>query len=98
MANSLDVWRQLYDHIIIDTPPILSVTDAVLLSVQADGVILVVRSGRTTKQALRRARDLLFRINANVLGVVVNAMDLASSEYSYYYGGYYGSKYGQNGQ
>jgi capsular exopolysaccharide synthesis family protein len=93
MNDALAEWRQQFDHIVIDTPPALSVTDAVLLSVQADSVILVIRSGQTTKQALRRARQLLAYVNSKIMGVVVNAMDLNASDYYYYYG-YYGKKYG----
>jgi capsular exopolysaccharide synthesis family protein len=93
MNNSLAEWRKQFDHIVIDTPPALSVTDAVLLSVQADSVILVIRSGQTTKQALRRARQLLAYVNSKIIGVVVNAMDMNASDYYYYYG-YYGKKYG----
>jgi len=93
MNNLLAEWRKQFDHIVIDTPPALSVTDAVLLSVQADSVILVIRSGQTTKQALRRARQLLAYVNSKIIGVVVNAMDLNASDYYYYYG-YYGKKYG----
>ncbi|MGH9581299.1 MAG: GumC family protein [Terriglobales bacterium] len=85
MRSYLQSWRQKYDHIIIDTPPTLSVTDAVLLSVEADAVILVIRSGQTTKDALRRARDLLTQVNARVMGVVVNAIYLRSPDSYYYY-------------
>ncbi|MGH9554411.1 MAG: GumC family protein [Terriglobales bacterium] len=92
MQNYLAQWRKQFDHIVVDTPPTVSVTDAVLLSVQADAVILVIRSGQTTKEALRRARDLLLQVNARVMGVVVNAVDLRGPGSYYYY--YYGSKYG----
>jgi len=92
MRVLLEQWRQEYDHIILDTPPTLSVTDAVLLSVKADAVLLVIRSGQTTKDALRRARDLLLHVNAKVMGVVVNAVDLSAPDLNYQY--YYGSKYG----
>jgi succinoglycan biosynthesis transport protein ExoP len=74
-----------YDHIVVDTPPTLSVTDAVVLSPRADAVILVIRSGQTTKQALRRSRDVLMRVNAKVAGVLLNAVDLTSPDYYYYY-------------
>jgi Mrp family chromosome partitioning ATPase len=60
------------------------VTDAVSLSVEADSVLVVVRSGQTTKAALRRVRDLLSHVNARVTGVLVNAFDLHSGS-SYYY-------------
>jgi len=87
-ANMRDVLNQLreeYDHIVIDTPPSLSVTDAVVLSPRADAVVLVIRSGQTTKQALRRSRDILMQVNAKVVGVLLNAVDLSSPDYYYYY-------------
>lgn len=87
-ANMRDVLNQLreeYDHIVIDTPPSLSVTDAVVLSPRADAVVLVIRSGQTTKQALRRSRDILTQVNAKVVGVLLNAVDLSSPDYYYYY-------------
>jgi exopolysaccharide transport family protein len=92
--------RQEFDHIVIDTPPTLSVTDAVVLSTRADAVVLVIRSGKTTKQALRRARELLFRVNARVTGVLLNAVDLSSPDYYYYYEyqGKYGGDYYQEGE
>jgi polysaccharide biosynthesis transport protein len=70
---------------VIDTPPSLSVTDAVVLSPRADAVVLVIRAGQTTKQALRRSRDLLAQVNAKVVGVLLNAVDLSSPDYYYYY-------------
>jgi succinoglycan biosynthesis transport protein ExoP len=87
-ANMRDVLNQLreeYDHIVIDTPPSLSVTDAVVLSPRADAVVLVIRSGQTTKQALRRSRDILTQVNAKIVGVLLNAVDLSSPDYYYYY-------------
>ena len=85
MRDLLAELREQYDHIIIDTPPTLSVTDAVVLSPRADATILVIRSGQTTKQALRRARDILMQVNAHVAGVLLNAVDLTSPDYYYYY-------------
>jgi Mrp family chromosome partitioning ATPase len=85
MRDLLAELREQYDHIVIDTPPSLSVTDAVVLSPRADAVVLVIRSGQTTKQALRRARDILMQVNAKVVGVLLNAVDLSSPDYYYYY-------------
>lgn len=97
MKEYLRQWREQYDHILIDSPPCLSVTDAVLMSVDADATILVVRSATTTKEALRRARNLLVQVNARVLGVVVNAVDLRSPDMYYYqYASKYGGKYYDN--
>jgi polysaccharide biosynthesis transport protein len=97
MRDILAELREQYDHIIVDTPPTLSVTDAVVMSTRADAVVLVIRSGQTTKQALRRARDLLLQVNARVAGVLLNAVDLTSPDYYYYYEyqGKYGHRYYQ---
>jgi len=96
MKELIVQWRSQYDHVIIDSPPALSVTDAVLLSVDVDSVLLVIRSGNTTKAALRRSRELLAQVNARVMGTVVNAVDVNSPDYYHYY--YYGSKYGGYGR
>jgi len=85
MRDMLEELRGHYDHIVIDTPPTLSVTDAVVLSPRADAIVLVIRSGQTTKQALRRSRDILMQVNAKVAGVLLNAVDLSSPDYYYYY-------------
>jgi Mrp family chromosome partitioning ATPase len=95
MKDVLAELREQYDHIVVDTPPALSVTDAVVMSTRADAVVLVIRSGQTTKQALRRSRDLLMQVNARVAGVLLNAVDLTSPDYYYYYEyqGKYGHRY-----
>ncbi len=85
MRDMLEKLRGEYDHIVIDTPPALSVTDAVVLSPRADAIVLVIRSGHTTKQALRRSRDILMQVNAKLSGVLLNAVDLTSPDYHYYY-------------
>ena len=97
MKNVLADLRKQYDHIVIDSPPTLSVTDAVVMSTDADAVVLVIRSGHTTKPALRRARDILLQVNARVCGVLVNAVDLSSPDYYYHYEyqGKYGHEYYQ---
>lgn len=91
MREYLNRWREEYDHIVIDTPPILTVTDAVLLAVEADSVLMVIRAGKTEKAALRRARDLLVQMNCKVTGVVLNAFNM---NFASYYGYYYGPKGG----
>ncbi len=95
MANLITELRDQFDHIVVDTPPTLSVTDAVVLATRADSVILVIRSGQTTKGALRRSRDILMQVNAKVTGILLNAVDLSSPDYYYYYEyqGKYGSRY-----
>jgi polysaccharide biosynthesis transport protein len=97
MKDILAELREQYDHIVVDTPPTLSVTDAVVMSTRADAVVLVIRSGQTTKQALRRSREILMQVNARVAGVLLNAVDLSSPDYYYYYEyqGKYGHRYYQ---
>jgi polysaccharide biosynthesis transport protein len=77
--------------IVIDSPPVLSVTDSVLLSTLADGVVLVVKPGNTNMQALRQTIEQLRRVGANLIGVVLNEVPMKRSRYSYYIKGYYSS-------
>ena len=94
MRVLIEQWREQYDHIVIDTPPLVGLSDALVLSPFADAVLLVARSAHTIKQSLRRARDILIRINAHTVGVIINDLNLESADHYNYYG-YYGSKYGQ---
>jgi capsular exopolysaccharide synthesis family protein len=77
---------EIYTYVVIDTPPILSVTDGVILAQHADAVALVIRHGKSSKHVVRRARDLLIRSGAPITGIVLNAVDLSSPEYYGYYG------------
>jgi capsular exopolysaccharide synthesis family protein len=89
MRQLLDHARGIYTHIVVDSPPLLSVTDSVVLARDADAIVLVLRHGKSSKFAVRRARDLLVRSGARITGLAVNAVDLNSPEYYAYYG-YYG--------
>lgn len=93
MRTLVDQCRERFDHVIIDSPPVLSVTDAVILSSMADSVMLVLRAGKTTKQALRRARELLTYVGAPTAGMILNAVNVGSPEHYYYYYGRYRSYY-----
>jgi succinoglycan biosynthesis transport protein ExoP len=86
MTELLKRCGELYSYVIIDSPPILSVTDGVILARMADAVVLVIRHGKSSKHVVRRARDLLLRSGASITGIVVNAVDLNSPEYYGYYG------------
>jgi len=77
--------------------PIMAATDAVILSVQVDGVLLVVRSGETPKEAFTRTRDLLVSVKCRMLGVVLNAVDSSAPDYYYSYR-YYPYSYGYGPQ
>jgi capsular exopolysaccharide synthesis family protein len=85
----VDRWRDQFDHIIIDSPPVLPVADAIRMSVEVDSVILVIRSGQIDRNAFLRAQDSLSNVNARVAGFVLNGAHLNLSEiesYSRYYG------------
>jgi polysaccharide biosynthesis transport protein len=97
LADALRELRSQYKFIVIDSPPVMAATDAVILSVQADGVLLVVRSGETPKEAFTRARDLLTSVKCNLLGVVLNAVDSSAPDYYYSYR-YYPYSYGYGPQ
>lgn len=78
----------LYNFIIIDTPPVIGISDPLIISTHTDGVMLVVKSGKTPKEAAQEARRLLGNVNAKVLGVVLNSINQSAMRYSYYYNYY----------
>jgi capsular exopolysaccharide synthesis family protein len=77
-----------YDRVIFDSPPVLAVTDAVVLSRVVDGVVLVVRAGRTARDALMRTKRLQRAADPNIAGVVLNDVNLKSPHYYSYYNYY----------
>jgi len=89
MEEQMRQWAKEYDRIVIDSAPLLAVSDTQAMAVRADAVLLLARAGVTRKRALIRVRDLLWRINAPVAGVVVNDVDV-HLEYFYTY------RYGAN--
>jgi len=97
LADAVAELRTKFKFIVIDSPPIMAATDAVILSVQADGVLLVVRSGETPKEAFTRTRDLLTSVKCRMLGVVLNAVDSSAPDYYYSYR-YYPYSYGYGPQ
>ncbi|KGK89553.1 CpsD/CapB family tyrosine-protein kinase [Clostridium sp. HMP27] len=86
MKEFLESLKEKYDTIIIDTPPIVAVTDAQLLSRHADGCILVIASQQADRDAAIKAKELLEKVDANMLGVVLNKVD---TTHKGYYGAYY---------
>jgi len=74
----------LYDFVVFDTPPILGLADAAITSTQTEGVILVVRSGETPKEAAQQAKKILENVNAKVLGVVLNGVNESNMKYGNY--------------
>ena len=90
---TLEEMKRQFDMIIIDSPPVLMVTDPVILSTKTDGTIIVVRSQKSTRPVLKRAVGVLSHSRGRKLGFVVNGMDTKSVEYYYSYGYYGDNKY-----
>jgi capsular exopolysaccharide synthesis family protein len=78
--------QEQFDMIVFDTPPLLAVTDAQILANKCDGTILVVASGKTDKDQLVKARDLLDSVQSKLLGAVLNNKEMKNTNYYYYYG------------
>lgn len=88
-----------FGMVVFDSPPVVPVTDAAIIGAAVDGVVLVARSGATRREMIARAVDLLRGVNANLLGVVLNAIDVQGRRrggYYYYYYRHYGEYYGQH--
>lgn len=86
MSNLLETLKETFDYIILDTPPVQAVTDSQILSTKADGTILVIRAERTKKESVQNAVSLLKKVNANIIGTVLNGIDISRNKYYYYYG------------
>lgn len=93
MRDAIALLRNKYKFVVIDSPPAMAATDPVILSALTDGVLLIVRSGGTPKEAFTRTRDLLAGVKSRILGVVLNAVDPTSPDYYYSYR-YYPYSYG----
>ncbi len=91
MRKLLGQLSERFAHIIIDSPPAISFTDASILSTMVDGVMLVVHSGRSSRAVVRRAKQQLLDVGAHIFGVVLNNVKLESQDY--YYSGYYSNYY-----
>lgn len=93
MTNLLAELEANFDMVLVDTPPILAVTDAAVLAPKVGGVVLVVRSGKVDRRQALRAKEALAAVKANVLGAVLGAVEGDGEDGYYYY--YYGSNEGQ---
>ena len=92
MREMMTLLGTKFDHIIIDSPPLINVTDPVILSTMVDGVIMVVHAGKSTRDVIRRASQELTSVGAKVFGVVLNNVNLQREGYDeYYYQRYYSS-------
>ncbi|HHV55093.1 MAG TPA: CpsD/CapB family tyrosine-protein kinase [Firmicutes bacterium] len=81
--------QEMYDLALFDAPPVVAITDAAVLAPRVDGVILLVRSGHTDREAARQARLNLQRVGARILGVILNDVQMRGGRYGYYYYYYY---------
>ena len=89
LTKVLDGCKRAFDHVIIDAPPTLGLADSLILSRQSDGVVFVCMAGQTAKENFRVSMKRLAQVQAPVLGVVLNGVDLDSPEYAYYSSYYY---------
>lgn len=93
MENLLKKLQEDFDIVIIDSPPIIAVTDATILSTKVDGTLLIVYAGQTERDAIKRAITMLNSVSSRILGIVLNGFDVRGiygSYYYYYYHHYYG--------
>lgn len=86
MDKLLEYFETSYDVIILDSPPLHAVTDAQILSKKSDGLVLVVRAEKTKKDSVLAAKALLEKVNAPILGLVLNGGESTKEKYYYYYG------------
>jgi len=84
MKRLLDIVSKTFTHVVIDSPPIASFTDGVLIASLVDGVILVVHGGKTSRQIVRRSRQTLNEIGAKIIGVVLNRAEITAHDYYNY--------------
>ena len=89
MEEAIDAAAATFDFILIDTPPLMSVTDPLIIAPMTDGVILVTKGGGSPPEVLRKAKKSLELVHARILGVLCNNVDLHSTAYHYYYHQYY---------
>ncbi len=92
MRRLIATLQENFDHVVVDSPPVSSFTDGVLISTMVDGVLLVVQGGRSSRHIVNRSRQLLRDVGAKIFGVVLNNVQLESHEY-YYYQQYYSEAY-----
>ncbi len=98
MQELIQQLKNEYDYVLFDSPPLIAVTDAVVMAPWVDGVVLVLRSGKTDRDAAVRAFELLRNVKANVLGTLLNDVlpsYMYGSYYYYYYYYYYSSEDGK---
>jgi capsular exopolysaccharide synthesis family protein len=98
MGNLIETLKQWFDFILLDSPPLLTVSDAMVLGPKIDGMILVVWGGKTSREALKQAKEKLDMVKIKCLGVVINNINIQEHDYNYMYQyyNYYGE--GEGGE
>lgn len=86
MTLFLKEMKEHFDYIVLDTPPVQAVADAQILSTKVDGTLVVVRAGVTKKDDVHNSVASLKKVNANIIGTVLHAVDNSKNKYYYYYG------------
>ncbi len=97
MAFLLDYLKPRYDVVVLDSPPLLPASDALLLAPRTDGVVLVVKSGHVNRDLIQKAVEQVNNTHANLIGVVLNEVDTKREGYYKYYNKYYSEYYGEAG-
>jgi len=100
MGHVIDYLAQRYEFVLFDSPPLLTISDAMVLAQRLDGIVLVVRGGKTTQASLKNVVELLSKTQTEIIGIVLNDIDFRRERYYYYYNSkhyykYYGKEEGE---
>ncbi|MGD8386721.1 MAG: polysaccharide biosynthesis tyrosine autokinase [Desulfobacteraceae bacterium] len=95
MSFLLEHLKRRFDVVVLDTPPLLPASDALLLAPQTDGVVLMIRAGQINRELIKKAVDQIRHTQANLIGVVLNEVDVKREGYYKYYHKYYAKYYGE---
>ena len=92
----IEVFREYYDYVIIDTPPVGQVIDAAIVAPKTDGVVMIVEANKVKKKVLEKAKEQVEKGGAEFLGVILNKVNSTELGYGGYYGQY--GSYGEHGK
>lgn len=95
--SMIESLSERFDHLVLDSPPVLGFADTLIISTIVDGILLVVAGGKTPRETLQRTKEILYQVNAKILGVVINRVNIQRGDYGYYYYRYY-YYHGKNGK
>ena len=89
MQDFLEEVAEKFEYVILDSPPVLHVSDARILAAQVEAAVLVAHGGVTPREGIRHAKQQLQQANANIIGILLNNVDFSSVGYDYYYRSYH---------